>query len=265
MITAGADIASVYHVELVRIIGVVSAPTVRAVLFDLDDTLFDHTSAARAALRNVHAQHACFASWRFEDLERAHARFLEDTHLDVLAGTKTVDEARLERFRRLFAAAGVAIDPETLESTAMAYRRGYIEGRHPVHGALEVLAAIAPHARIGIVSNNIKAEQEAKVTLCGFDPYIDALVVSGEIGISKPDPRIFHVALEQLGVRADDAVMVGDSWTADIEGARAAGIRAIWFNRMREACPDPSCGVEELSSLQPVDTALAMILSLSVR
>jgi len=194
-----------------------------------------------------------------------HSRFLEETHLDVLAGTKTVDEARLERFRRVFAAAGVAIDAATLESTAMAYRLAYLEGRRPVDGARALLAAIKAHAQIGIVSNNIRAEQLAKLTLCGFEPYVDALVVSGETGISKPDPRIFHIALDRLGVRPDDAVMVGDSWTADVDGAHAAGIRAIWFNRMRLACPDPSRGVEELTALQPLDATVTAILSTGVR
>ena len=49
--------------------------------------------------------------------------------------------------------------------------------------------------------------------------------------MAKPDPRIFAIALERLGCAAADAVMIGDSWPADIEGARAAGVRAIWFNR----------------------------------
>jgi len=66
-------------------------------------------------------------------------------------------------------------------------------------------------------------------------------------------------------VTADRAVMVGDSWSADIEGARAAGVRAIWFNRMRAASPDPSYAVEELAALLPVESAIATILSMSVR
>lgn len=239
--------------------------TVRAVLFDLDDTLFDHTGAARAALRVVHAAHDCFKTWPFDELERAHARFLEEAHLDVLAGTKTIDEARLARFTRLFNAAGVDIDSATLEATAMSYRHAYLEGRGPVAGARALLAAVKESATVGIVSNNVREEQEAKLRLCGFAPYVDALVVSGEIGIAKPDPAIFEIALTRLAMRADEAVMVGDSWSADIEGARAAGIRAIWFNRTRAASPEPSHRVDELYALEPIDSALSMILSVSAR
>jgi putative hydrolase of the HAD superfamily len=61
--------------------------------------------------------------------------------------------------------------------------------------------------------------------------YFDAVVVSGDLGIAKPDPSIFEHALEQLGVDAADAVMVGDSMSKDVEGALAAGMRAVWVNR----------------------------------
>ncbi|HET7219395.1 MAG TPA: hypothetical protein VFJ02_15160, partial [Vicinamibacterales bacterium] len=71
----------------------------RAVLFDLDDTLFDHRHAARQALTCVHQMHACFAMRRFETFEDEHARCLEELHRSVLAGERGIDDARLERFR----------------------------------------------------------------------------------------------------------------------------------------------------------------------
>jgi putative hydrolase of the HAD superfamily len=73
--------------------------------------------------------------------------------------------------------------------------------------------------------------------------------VSEEAGVSKPDPRIFEMALERANARAGEAVMVGDSWANDVEGARAAGIRAVWFNRDGRLAPDPAVPV--LRSLAP--------------
>jgi putative hydrolase of the HAD superfamily len=95
--------------------------------------------------------------------------------------------------------------------------------------------------------------------LCGFDPYVDALVVSEAVGIAKPDPAIFAHALEELECAPEDAVMVGDSWAADIAGARAAGIRPIWFNRARLPAPDPSFGVSEVFTLTPADELMSAI------
>jgi HAD superfamily hydrolase (TIGR01549 family) len=234
----------------------------RVVLFDLDDTLFDHASAARAALRGVHGAHACFASRNFDRFEVDHAACLEDLHRRVIAGALSVDEARIERFRRLFAAAGVAAADDLLQRTAMSYRRAYLDARGPVAGARDLLAALEPHVRIGIVSNNILDEQQQKLRHCGFDAYVAALVVSEEAGVSKPDPAIFAMALDRLGAAPHEAVMVGDSWAADVEGARAAGIRAIWFNRFRQ--PRPHAGtaadVAALVTFEPTDAAVETIL-----
>ena len=234
----------------------------RVVLFDLDDTLFDHASAARAALRGVHGAHSGFAARAFDEFEVEHAGQLEDLHRRVIAGELSVDDARLERFRRLFAAAGVAADDNRLQQTAMHYRRAYLDARGPVAGARELLAALERHVRIGIVSNNILDEQQQKLRHLGFDRCIDALVVSEEAGVSKPDPAIFEIALRRLGATPGDAVMIGDSWAADVEGARAAGIRAIWFNRFRRAPPrDHVAGdVASIAAFEPIDMTVEIIL-----
>jgi putative hydrolase of the HAD superfamily len=235
------------------------------VLFDLDDTLFDHEQSARAALTRVHGLHNGFTEWPFDAFEQAHSRVLEELHLEVLNGRRTVDEAREERFRRLFAAAAVDDDEERVRMTAVAYRDAYLAARRPVEGALDVLAALKPHVRIGIVSNNLLAEQQGKIRHCGFDAYVDALVVSEAAGVAKPDPAIFAQALAALDCDAAGAVMVGDSWPADIVGARAAGIRAIWFNRARRPAPDASTAVCEVASLVPMDAILHAIFSADAR
>jgi len=231
----------------------------RAVLFDLDDTLFDHEQAARTALTRVHALHKAFTLWPFDAFEQAHTRVLEELHLQVIAGERGVDNAREERFRRLFAESGAGDDSDQVRATAASYREAYLAARRPVDGARAVLAALKPRVRVGIVSNNLLDEQQAKIKLCGFDPYVDALVVSEAVGVSKPDPAIFAHALDALGCAARDAVMIGDSWAADVEGARAAGIRPIWFNRAGRQAPEASHGVCEISTLAPMDAVMTAI------
>jgi HAD superfamily hydrolase (TIGR01549 family) len=235
-----------------------------AILFDLDDTLFDHSLAARLALTAVHQRYAPFSAQPFAAFARAHAETLEELHADVLAGTRTVDDAREERFRRLFRVAGAPDDHEQVRATAAGYRQGYLEARRPVAGACELLKALKaldPPVRIGIVSNNILEEQEGKVAHCGFTPFLDALVVSEVVGVTKPNPVIFEHALAALDCSAADAVMIGDSWPADIDGARAAGIRAIWFNRTGLAAPHVDPGVTEITALTPTDAIMRVILA----
>jgi putative hydrolase of the HAD superfamily len=232
---------------------------IRAVLFDLDDTLFDHRQCARLALSDLHRAHDAFQTTPFAEFERLHAAFLEELHQRVIAGDLALDEARQQRFRKLFHAVGVTPDEDAVAHAATTYREGYRRLRQPVAGAAPLLDAVRQRARIGIVSNNLLDEQQDKLRHCALDQYIDVLVVSEEAGVSKPDPEIFRIALDRLGCGADEAVMVGDSWAADIAGARAAGIRAVWFNPLGRPSPEPQVEVLEIRTLDPPDMALDAI------
>jgi len=231
----------------------------RAVLFDLDDTLFDHRRSARAALQEVHRVHA--PGFDFGSFERHHATYLEEMHLEVLAGRIGLDDARRERFRKVFGALGVSLGAAETDAVASAYRAGYMTARRPLDGAADLLANLKRRVRIVIVTNNLLEEQQDKLAWCGLTPLVDLLIASEDVGVSKPDPGIFAIALERAGVRAADAVMVGDSWANDVAGAQAAGVDAIWFNPDRKTRPDERAGVREIHSLVPAGEIAAAILA----
>lgn len=233
---------------------------VRAVLFDLDDTLFDHAGCAREALSAVRRRHASLGAMSFDDLERAHAAFLEQLHADVMLGRVPIEDARRERFRRLLAASGADAAEDSASELAATYRDTYRESRRATAGAAALLAALKREGvHVAIVSNNLLDEQLDKLRTCRLDPFVDAVVVSEEVGVSKPDVEIFRVALERLECAASDAVMVGDSWSADIAGAHAAGIRAVWFNPARMAPPGNDPAVPQLHAFEPVSAAMRII------
>lgn len=230
----------------------------RAVLFDLDDTLFDHRRSARAALEAVHRLHA--ASLDFAALEHQHGIYLEEMHLEVLAGRIGLDDARRERFRKVFLALGVTLAPGDVDRVASAYRSGYMVNRRALDGAAALLAGLRSHARIVIVTNNLLEEQQDKLQVCGLAPLVDVLVASGDVGVSKPDPEIFRIALERAGVGASQAVMLGDSWASDVAGARRAGISAVWFNPERLPRPPDPPDVTEIHSLGPTGDVVPLLL-----
>lgn len=235
----------------------------RAVLFDLDDTLFDHRHCARAALEAVYRAHVCLRAHAFDEIVRAHGEHLEALHLEVLAGTLALDAAREERFRRLLVAAGG--EPALAPGAAAMYRAHYMMTRRAIRGAVEVLASLHVIARIVIVSNNLLAEQQDKITRCGLAPHVDALVVSEEAGVSKPDPGIFRLALAAGGASPAEAVMIGDSWVADVSGAHHAGIAPVWFNPRGLPRPDAPDGVPELRTFEPAAAAIDTILAAHTR
>ena len=152
-----------------------------------------------------------------------HAGFLEELHAEVMLGRLPIETARVERFRRLLGAVGAPAENEAAAAIAAVYRDAYRTLRREITGAPAVLEAIRPRARIGIVSNNLLDEQQDKLTTCRLDRFVDALVVSEQAGVSKPDPAIFQIALDRLAVSPAEAVMIGDSWTADIVGRARRG------------------------------------------
>jgi HAD superfamily hydrolase (TIGR01549 family) len=230
----------------------------RAVLFDLDETLFDHSHSARSALIQLRDSHEALQCRPFEELELEFHRLLDEVHLRLLQGEITVEQSREERMLRLFAGCGVTITrTEALEHISR-FRAAYQESRRPVPGAIPLLERLHTLVTVGIVSNNLTEEQEGKLRHTGMDHLIDVLVTSESAGAIKPEPGIFEEAIRQAGCRPAEAVMVGDSWEADIVGARDAGLRAVWFNRYRRPCPDPSMAAE-IESFEPVETTLSIV------
>ena len=232
---------------------------VRGVLFDLDDTLFDHnfsTNCATAALRGCEP---ALAVWSLEELRRRHSELLETIHREVVAGRLSIDDARRERFRRLLTEAGA--DEETLgraSAAAVRYREEYQRSCRAVAGAAELLTALKNRKlKVAVVTNNLTAEQEQKIKRCGFGGRIDALITSEGTGIAKPEVGIFTAACSAIGVTASEAVMVGDAWDTDIAGALAAGVRPVWFNWRGH--PPREISVAEITALTPLAAAVKAI------
>src|SRR5688572_7353732 len=116
--------------------------SVRAVLIDLDDTLFDHTHATHFALTRLQAFEPALADLAVDVLRREHSAILEELHPQVMAGRMTIEAARVERFRRLLAL-GATVDAATnAVAAARCYREAYEEGWQPVQGACELLGAV---------------------------------------------------------------------------------------------------------------------------
>ena len=231
----------------------------RGVLFDMDDTLFDHNHATVRATAAIHATEQAFGCWTPDELRHRHSLILEVIHEDVLAGRLQIDEARRERFRRLLMEAGASgATLDRAPDLAVRYRSEYEQGWRAVEGAIALLQEIkARGARVGIVTNNVKSEQLIKLERCGLSPYVDVMVTSEETGIPKPDPRIFDVALNYLGLHAEETAMIGDIWRTDIAGAQAAGLRPVWFNW--RGLPTLDSTVAEVQSLHPAADVISAL------
>ena len=232
----------------------------KTVLFDLDDTLFDHRHSSRVALAALRQTNLSLQSKPLLEIEEGYHTLLEQLHKKVLLGEITGKEALHERFLRLFRLHGEKLSKSKVEEIALTYRETYKVARRPVRGALQLLERLKKEVKIGIVSNNILEEQLLKLHYLRMDRFVDELVVSEEVGAAKPDPKIFEIALRRLGGDPDRSVMVGDSYETDIRGAQAAGIKTVWLNRRCLANPDGD-SVMEIGAFEPLEEVAEKILS----
>jgi putative hydrolase of the HAD superfamily len=194
----------------------------RAILFDLDDTLYDLRSYWRNRLRLA------------LDMVRAGLPELDqETLLQVAIDERVYMEQWPDFLRRQ----GVA-DEALIAATHDAFRRDWFEQMALYDDAAHTLGALRPRYRLGLITNGPAAIQRAKIERFGLASYFDALIVSGEVGVAKPDPAIFALALEQLGAWPHEALFVGDSPEHDMRGAQAAGMAFVWMNAHGEALPE---------------------------
>lgn len=123
-------------------------------------------------------------------------------------------------------------------------------------GVVETLEAMRGKTAMAVVSNGEGAVQDSRLAKGGIIDYFRVRVYSRSEGVAKPDPEILHIALRRLGVSPANAVFVGDSASSDMEAARAAGIRFIWF-RPDGRFDTPGERIAEISEMVQLPGVLA--------
>jgi 5'-nucleotidase len=217
---------------------------VRVVLFDLDDTLFDHKHSRLCGLAALQARFPKLQAVPLAELEREHERLLSvDYHL-VLDGKLSMFDGTTLRIRKLCLTYFPDFSEQDAKEAGALYSRVYAENRQPVPGVVEQLGVIRRFAKVGVVTNGLVEAQIEKLKVCQLMPLIDFMVTSEEVGFKKPCPEIFQAALRRAEVPAADAVFVGDSWESDILPAVRLGMGAVWLNRYGLSCPNPKIARE---------------------
>jgi HAD superfamily hydrolase (TIGR01549 family) len=149
-------------------------------------------------------------------------------------------EVKFEEFySRVLEELRVPLSPEILGEVRMIYGRNFPQTPKP--GVREVLRELAESYRLGVVSNTMSGVSRDFLEREGLAGYFEVIVLSRDVGIRKPDPRIFSLALQRLGVEAFEAAHVGNSVEEDVAGAKGAGMKAVLLGggeRRAEVGPD---------------------------
>ena len=200
----------------------------KAVLFDLDDTLYEYAPCNR---RGLAAAREVLGSAFEIPAQEFHA--LHDEVRGQLARELRGQAASHNRalfFKRMVEAVAGGLHPAAADLVRRmygSYWEAFYERMQPQADAPEVLAALKASGPLALVSNHTALPQLEKIAALGFDGLFDAVVTSEEAGVEKPAARIFEVALERVGAGREEAVMIGDDPETDIAGAAAFGMKTI--------------------------------------
>ena len=203
----------------------------RAILFDVDDTLLDFQTGNHNAVNQLMDELGYHDPDRYDQYEAINLK----CWAELEAGQLTQNQLKVARFVRFFDRYPVSGDPRWA-----AGRFVELLGQQSIllPHALEVVAKISEKLPVAIVTNGITAIQRSRMALSPLKDLVTDVVISEEVGISKPRPGIFQLALDHLGARPREALMVGDGVNSDIRGANNAGIDACWLNPMGKTLPE---------------------------
>lgn len=224
---------------------------IKHIFFDLDHTIWDFDRNAEETLMEL------FDHYRLPELGLSSPQnfiqtYTENNHLlwsQYHLGKISKETLRAERFNKTFRQLGVQPEliPQQFEED---YVRISPTKTNLFEGSEKVLAYLQKKYTLHIISNGFKETTLTKMRVSNLNPFFKNVIISEEVGVNKPDPRVFAYALEKAGATKDESVMIGDSLEADIRGAQDFGMRAIFFNPLNRDKPeDVSMQITHLEEL----------------
>ncbi|MCC9166738.1 YjjG family noncanonical pyrimidine nucleotidase [Pontibacter harenae] len=226
------------------------------ILFDLDHTLWDFEKNSEETLFTLFEQYNLASHGKF-DCNSFYKKYKFVNHLlwDLYnRGKINQQELRDTRFKKTLMGLGLE-EHEIPADISETYT--YL---CPTKSALfpfthEVLQYLQPKYGLHIITNGFKDVQAIKMNSSKLQDYFKEVVTSECCGYKKPDNRIFEHALERIGVKPEDCLMIGDNLLCDVAGARAAGIDQVYFNPERLKTthrPKPTYEIACLSELKEI-------------
>lgn len=231
-----------------------------AVIFDVDDTLYDLAAPFFEAYASFFAPKYDIPAEKLYPISR---KYSNAAYPQALSGQISMREVYLSRICDAFGEFGVKIS----EQEALDFQELYSSRQHKIslsETMQKLLEYCSSRARLGIITNGMPAIQWGKINSLQVERYIprEYIFVSREVRAEKPDPHIFRYAQQKMGLSDQDTIFyVGDSYDCDVAGAYAAGWKSIWMNRRSRIKP---AGAPESDYTVESETELAHILKVLV-
>ena len=195
------------------------------ILFDVDNTLLDFDGAAHGAFHSTLEELGvpCLPHY-FEE----YTRINKGVWGEFDEGKISQDQIRTLRFERFFSKISVSADATQFNEVYLAQLIQYSE---LIEGARPLLNQLASQVSMGIITNGMKESQRPRLKKTDITHFFEVIVVSDEIGVSKPHPQFFEHALKQMPLPNPEKILVvGDNLHTDIKGGNGVGLQTCWFN-----------------------------------
>jgi YjjG family noncanonical pyrimidine nucleotidase len=223
------------------------------ILFDADDTLF-HFDAFSGLQQMFDRYQRPFDQDEFQRYQQLNLPLWQQYQNAQISATE-LQQRRFEPYAAELGVSAMQLNNDFLQTMATLCTL--------LPGARDLLDFLRGKARLGIITNGFTAMQQARLEHCGVADLFDPLVISEQIGVAKPDPRIFQHAFAQLGEPDKHRIlMVGDNPHSDVLGAQNVGIHSCWLNTT--AMPLPA-GIEPTYQIQSLFELPALLHRVSVR
>lgn len=209
---------------------------------DLDNTLYDFSGNSREAYSIVYTLLG-YERW-FDSFEHYYTIY-EEYNLQLWAlyaeGKITKERLNAERYAHPLRVVGVPdADAVSARFWDEAMKRLPL-GQRLMPYAREVLEYLRPRYKLYILSNGFTELQARKMRSAGIDHFFDGVVLSEDIGVNKPNPAIFEHALRVADVSAAEALMIGDNFEVDIEGAQRVGVDQVYYDVAHQSLNEKHC------------------------
>lgn len=218
------------------------------ILFDADGTLFNFEKSERTAFAQT------MREFGIPYRESVHLKQYKEINAvlwqQLERGEIKQKELNMERFCRFLNKIHAEIDPLRC---ADSYTAHLSQASFLLDGAAELVRRLAPLCRMAVVTNGLTKVQNGRIRGSAIGAYFEKIVISEEVGVSKPDAEIFRIALNGMGVTDKSRVlMVGDSLASDIAGGARFGVDTCWYNPEHTENGSglaPTCEISRLTDL----------------
>ncbi|MCC5916690.1 MAG: YjjG family noncanonical pyrimidine nucleotidase [Cryomorphaceae bacterium] len=207
---------------------------IKDIFFDLDHTLWDFQKNSRETLEELFLQSSLpERSIAFEDFFQTYNRINDALWQTYREGKIKKEVLREIRFSQTLERFGVKDREEVSFFTEMYIQNSPLK-KNLIPGTMELLEHLRDNDfKMHIITNGFREVQHTKLTRTGLYPFFSKVITSDDVGVNKPDSKIFHHALRAAEAKRNRSIMVGDHLLADIIGARRAGMQQAYYNPHR--------------------------------